>query len=52
MEEYKKSKGFEDKVIEGSYDAYQLRFMECKKKVIEAFLELHLGSIIAIKPEQ
>lgn len=38
--------------MEGVYDAFLLRFMECKKKVIQAFLELHLGSIIAIKPEQ
>lgn len=52
VEEYKKSKDFEDQVAEGAYDAFQLEFMECKKQVVEAFLELDLGGIIAIEPDQ
>lgn len=40
VEEYKKSKDFKDEVIEAAYDAFKLDFVECKKKVIKAFLEL------------
>lgn len=52
VEVYKKSKIFEDEDIEGSYDAYQLGFTKCKKKVIEALLGLNLDGIIDVKPEE
>lgn len=38
VEEYKKYKNFEDDVTEGAYGAFELGFMECKKKVAESFL--------------
>lgn len=52
VEEHKKFKNFKDEVVQGAYDAFQLKFMECKKKVIKALSELNLDSIITIEPEQ
>lgn len=52
VKEYKKSKNFEDDVIEGIYDTFQLRFVKYKKKVAMAFSEINLDGIIAIEPEQ
>lgn len=39
-------------VTEASYNAYQLRFTECKKTVTEAFLGLKLDDIIDAEPEK
>ena len=43
VEEYKKFMDFEDEVVKGTYNAFQLRFVDCKKKFTKAFLELDLG---------
>lgn len=52
VDEYKKSKDFKYEVIKGIYNAFQLGFVECKKKVSETFSKLDLDSIIAIELEQ
>lgn len=52
VEEYKKSKNFEDEVAEGSYNVYQFGFIEYKKKVVEAFLGLNLDGIVNVEPEK
>lgn len=51
MEKYEKSKDFENEVIEGAYNAFQLKFAEYKKKVNEAFLEHNLDGTVAIEPK-
>lgn len=51
IKEYKKLIDFEDEVNEATCDALQKGFVECKKKVTEAFPKLKLDSIILAKPK-
>lgn len=39
--EYKKSMDIKDEINKGSFDAYHLRFVDCKWKVVNAFLGLN-----------
>lgn len=52
IEDYKKSKDFEDEVVEGSLDAYKLGFVEYKKRITKAFLALDLSNITDAKPKE
>lgn len=50
-EEYKKLVDFKDEVSEAACDAFQKGFVECKRKVANAFPKLDLRSIVSIEPK-
>lgn len=54
VKEYKKLKAFKEDATEIGVDAYIVSFIDCKDKVARAYMELHLGSIIAngVGPEE
>lgn len=50
VEEYKKSKDFEDEVAKGYLESLHLRFFECKK-VARTFLKLDLRAMVEFDDE-
>lgn len=52
VKEHRKSEDFKGEFSEATYDAFLKGFAKCKAKVIEAFPDLDLKSIIAKEPEQ
>lgn len=51
MEDYKKSTAFEDEVAKARAFSYEIGFNDCKEKVKELFLGLHLCNVVAIGKE-